>query len=259
MLKLNQLDCCFCTLALRSPYRQLAQQLATDLAQYAPGITLVVGTDRPEDFTDHPNVWAFRLKSQGVLHCFHDKRFVLEQARSRYSIAIQIDADTQMRGQLPPIGTVTPGIAAIHRENLLEHTARYNPERLPHLDKLAAKLNLDLAQVTYVGEALFALTASAAQSQAFVQAWDRIARYLELHGIHAGEGSAIGLAAAQVGLEITQPDWLEQINADRQHFDSSTQRPTATRSAQLMRRCRYHLRLNLSRIRAIRQSRFFYG
>lgn len=250
---------CFCTLALRSPYRQLAQQLAADLAQYAPGITLVVGTDRPEDFAHCPNVWAFRLKSRGLLHCFHDKRFVLEQARSRYAIAIQIDADTQMCGQLPPIDTVTPGIAAIHRENLLEHTQRYNPERLPHLSKLADKLDLDLAQVTYVGEALFALTAAAAQSQAFLQAWDRIARYLELHGIHAGEGNAIGLAAAQVGLAITQPDWLEQINADRQHFDISHQRPTASRSAQLIRRCRYHLRLNQSRLRAMRRWQFFYA
>jgi hypothetical protein len=252
-------DCCFCTLALRSPYRQLAQQLAADLAQYAPGITLVVGTDRPEDFDHYANVWAFRLKSQGLLHCFHDKRFVLAQARSRYAIAIQIDADTQMRGQLPAIGAFTPGIAAIHRENLLEHTQRYNPERLHHLNKLAAKLALDLGEVTYVGEALFALTAATAQYQAFVQAWDRIARYLELHGIHAGEGSAIGLAAAHVGLAITQPDWLEQINRDRQHLDVSTQRLTAARSAQLIRRCRYHLRLNRSRIRAIRQLQFFYG
>jgi hypothetical protein len=250
---------CFCTLALRSQYRQLAQQLAADLAQYAPGITLVVGTDRPEDFANCANVWAFRLKSQGVLHCFHDKRFVLAQARSRFAVVVQLDADTQMTGQLPAIDGLTPGLAAVHQENLLEHTHRYNPERLPHLHKLADKLGLDLAQVTYVGEALFALIADAASAQTFVQEWDGIARYLELHGIHAGEGSAIGLAAAKAGLAITQPDWLAQINTDRCHFDVSTQRGSATPTQQLLRRSRYHLRLNQSRLRALRQWRFFYG
>jgi hypothetical protein len=259
MLESHDLDRCFCTLALRSTYRQLAQQLATDLAQYAPGMTLVVGTDRPEDFADYDNVWAFRLKSQGVLHCFHDKRFVLAQARSRFAIAIQIDADTRLMGQLAPTGPIVPGIAAVHRENLLEHTQRYNPERLPYLRKLADKLALDLATVTYVGEALFALTADSDQSQAFIQAWDRIARYLELHGIHAGEGSAIGLAAAAVGIEVIAADWLEAINVDRQHLDQSSDRAKTSPTEQIRRRCRYHLRLNQSRLRAIGQFQFFYG
>jgi hypothetical protein len=259
MLESPRLDRCFCTLALRSTYRQLAQQLATDLAQYAPGVTLVVGTDRPEEFADYGNVWAFRLRSQGVLHCFHDKRFVLAQARSHFGSAIQIDADTRLTGRLAPTGPIAPGIAAVHRENLLEHTQRYNPERLPHLRKLAAKLALDLSAVTYVGEALFALTADSAQSQAFIQAWDRIARYLELHGIHAGEGSAIGLAAAYAGLEVNRADWLEAINADRRHLDQSHDRGAASQIEQLRRRGRYHLRLNQSRIRAIGQYQFFYG
>jgi hypothetical protein len=32
----------FCTLALRPKYRQMAWQLAADIALYAPGVTLVV-------------------------------------------------------------------------------------------------------------------------------------------------------------------------------------------------------------------------
>jgi hypothetical protein len=258
----NPADFGFCTLALRPKYRQLAQQLAADLATYAPGITLVVGTDRPQEFAHCANVWAFKLKSQGVLHCFHDKRFVLAQARSRFKIVVQLDADTQMIGQLSSIDApqlAAPQLAAIHQENLLEHTHRYNPERLPHLRKLADKLELDLAQVTYVGEALFALAAPVAQCDAFVQQWDGIARYLELHGIHAGEGNAIGLAAAKVGLAITQPDWLTAIDADRHHFDASTQRPADRPAQQLIRRCRYHLRLNQSRLRAIGRWQFYYG
>jgi hypothetical protein len=252
-------DLAFCTLALRSQYRQMARQLAADLAQYAPGVTLVVGTDQPQDFADCANVWAFRLKSQGVLHCFHDKRFVLAKARSRFERVVQLDADTRMSGQLPTVPTLAAGIIAVHQENLLEHTQRYNPERLPHLQKLADKLDLNLAQVTYVGEALFSLVADPSQAAVFVQQWDQIARYLELHGIHAGEGSAIGLAAAAAGLSVYHADWLAQIDADRQHLDAFAQRRAATISQKLWRRCRYHLRLNQSRLLALRRFSFFYG
>jgi hypothetical protein len=252
-------DLAFCTLALQPKYRQLARQLATDLAEYAPGVTLVIGTDRPLEFADCPNVWAFRLKSQGVLHCFHDKRFVLAKARSRFDRVVQLDADTRLHGQLPIVPPAPPSLVAVHQENLLEHTARYNPERLPHLQKLADKLDLDLAQVTYVGEALFTLVADPIQADRFVQHWGRIARYLELHGVHAGEGSAIGLAAAAAGLAITSADWLAQVNADRRHLDASTQVVHPTPIQQLRRRCRYHLRLNQSRLRAVRRFHFFYG
>ncbi|MBE9031394.1 hypothetical protein IQ266_16795 [filamentous cyanobacterium LEGE 11480] len=251
-------DFCFCTLALRAKYRQLARQLAVDLEQYAPGVILVVGTDRPQDFSNCRNVWAFQLKSRGLLHCYHDKRFVLDQARSRFRTVVQLDADTRMIGQISDIASARSTLAAVHVEPLLLHVQRYSPERLPHLRKLAEKLEIDLAQVSFVGEALFALVAETAQSKAFIEQWDWIARYLELHGIHAGEGNAIGLAAAKVGLEITQPDWLAHINDDRRHLDFSESQVEPTFWQELPRRLRYHLRLTRARINAIRHFDFFY-
>jgi hypothetical protein len=248
---------CFSVLALRPAYRQLTRQLAQDLAVYAPGIPLVVGTDRPQDFQDCDNVWAFALKSQGVLHCFHDKRFVLAQARLRYGLAIQIDADTRISGQVPAIPCPVSGLFAVHHENLLEHTERYNPERWVHLSKLADKLAIDLTTAPYVGEAIFAVGGDDAQAQTFIQTWDRMAQYLELHGIHAGEGCAIGLAAAKAGLAITKAPWLEQINADRQHLDHFAQNQRPRPIHRLLQKGRYHWRLNQLRLRSLGQADFF--
>jgi hypothetical protein len=250
---------CFSVLALRPAYRQLTRQLAQDLVTYAPGIPLVVGTDRPADFQDCDNVQAFELKSQGVLHCFHDKRFVLAQARSRYGLAIQIDADTRICGSIPALPCPIAGLIAVHHENLLEHTERYNPERLTHLRKLADKLAIDIATAPYVGEAIFAVGGDDTQAKTFIQTWDRLAQYLELHGIHAGEGCAIGLAAAKAGLAITAAPWLEQINRDRQHLDHFAQNSASSTFQKLQRQGLYHLRLNQLRLRSLSQAKFFYG
>lgn len=254
----NSLDFCFCTLALRSPYRQLARQLAFDLERYAPGVKLIVGTDRPQAFADCTNVVAFWLKSQGILHCFHDKRFVLERAHTYCNTAIMVDADTRLQQQLCLQPVTVPGIAAVHCENLIEHVQRYTPERLPHLQRLADKLDVDLASVQFVGEALFALMGHPQQTTIFLQQWDVIARYLELHGVHAGEGNAIGLAAAKAGLTLTQPTWLMRINRDRQHLDASQRTTTSNAAAQWLRRLRYHKRLNQSRLRAMQDFAFYY-
>lgn len=70
---------CFCTLALREKYQKLTKTLAEDLKKYAPGGSLVVGTDAPQYFDNSPNVIAFKHTQKGILHCYNDKRFVLEK------------------------------------------------------------------------------------------------------------------------------------------------------------------------------------
>jgi hypothetical protein len=250
---------CFSTLALRQEYRVLAKQLAGNLEQYAPGVTLVIGTDRPDDFQACSNVWAFKLEQQGILHCYHDKRFVLEQALTRFRNAIQIDADSQIVGALPSELDQATGLSAIHVENLLDHVERYTPQRLSHLAKVAEKLNISLESTSYIGEALCAVSAEGDKTVEFIKQWGIIGSYLELHGIHAGEGNAIGLAAAKAGLAIANPVWLQAINQSRIHLDASNKSTAIPKPTWGMKRkLGYHYRLNRSRLLALQNFAFFY-
>ncbi|NJL85221.1 MAG: hypothetical protein HC886_03365 [Leptolyngbyaceae cyanobacterium SM1_1_3] len=252
-------DFCFCTLALREKYRLLAQQLATDLAEQSPGTQLVVGTDRPEAFQSCSNVLAFELHQQGILHCYHDKRFVLRRALTQYRTAIQIDADSRIVQPLPELPPRSPGVSSHVLENLLAHVSRYTPERLRHLQKLAEKLQVPLEKVSFVGEALFSITNDDAQiALRFLDCWDLVARYLELHGIHAGEGNAIGLAAAKVGLTVAPASWLDPIDQALKHLDASAQGRRLSQGQKLQRRLRYHYRLNLARLQALQNFDFYY-
>ncbi|NES22542.1 MAG: hypothetical protein F6K41_27385 [Symploca sp. SIO3E6] len=249
---------CFSILALGSKYQLLAQEFAKDLEKYSPETTVVVGTDNPQAFKDFSNVLAFKLEKKGILHCYHDKRFVLEQALTKFQVVIQIDADTRIIGNLPESINQSTGLAAVHIENLVEHVQKYNPERLSHLRKLADKLEVDLNTVTYIGESLFAVFADGDQTVEFFRHWDMIGRYLELHGIHAGSGNGIGLAAAKAGLEIIRPSWLEEINQVRHHFDASGLKSRKTIGNKLKSRIGYYYRLNQARIIALKDFNFYY-
>lgn len=248
----------FFTLALRSKYRLLATQLAQDLASHAPGRLIIVGTDAPEAFQSLSNVKAFKLKQTGILHCFHDKRFVLEQALAQFPAAVYLDADTRIFADLPAAIPQSFGLAAVHVENLLAHVGKYNPERVPHVRHLAEKLDLNLDDVKYIGESLIAVSAENHQTSGFIQQWGKIARYLELRGVYSGQGISMGLAAAQVGLEITSPIWLSQIDHSRKHLDASYTQANRSLWDQWQRRLGYHYRLNRTRIAALRDFGFYY-
>ncbi|NET57171.1 MAG: hypothetical protein F6K47_13715 [Symploca sp. SIO2E6] len=268
----NKQQFCFSILALGAKYQLLAKEFAKDLEKHSPETTVVVGTDNPQAFQDCSQVLAFKLDRKGIFHCYHDKRFVIEQALTKFPVVIQIDADTRIIGSLPESmnnqvspeedyqkpNLSTDALAAVHIENLVEHVQKYNPERLNHLRKLAAKLEIDLDTVTYIGESLFAVLANGDKTVEFIQQWDAIARYLELHGIHGGSGNGIGLAAAKVGLEIIQPSWLEEINQVRHHIDASRLKSRKTLGNKLKRRIGYHYRLNKERIIAIKDFNFYY-
>lgn len=254
----NPQDYCFCTLALRPKYRQLTKELADSLVEYAPGVFLVVGTDDPEDFKGCENIQAFPLRQQGILHCYHDKRFVLREALQHFKTAIQIDADTRLTK--PIVATIEPlkGLGALHIKKLAEHAQRYNPQRLPHLQKVSEKLNIPFESATYVGESLFALSQSP-QVDEFIEAWGKIGRYLELRGIYSGSGNAIGLAATKVGLEIYPPNWLSEVRSSLKHFDASFEKRPMTAWQSWNRRLGYHYRLNKERITALKDFNFYYS
>jgi|688.fasta_scaffold48303_4 hypothetical protein len=249
---------CFSILALLPKYQFLAKRFAKTLETYSPETTVIIGTDNPSAFQDFSNVLAFKFQKKGVLHCYHDKRFVIEKALTKFKTVIQIDADTNIINHLPTSINPSFGLAVTHIENLVSHTQKYNPERLVYLHKLADKLELDLNTISYIGESLFAVSADQNQVSEFIRQWGFIARYLELHRIHAGEGNAIGLAAAKAKLEIIKPPWLEQINEVRQHFDASQLPLEKKLWDQFKQKLDYHYRFNKARITALKDFDLYY-
>ncbi|MFM7424548.1 MAG: hypothetical protein ACKO7W_06065 [Elainella sp.] len=214
---------CFCTLALGNNYRNLALQLAQDLAQYAPSVSLVVLTDRPAAFADCPQVLAFAHQQQS-LGCYHDKQFVLKQALSLFPACVFVDADMRILAPIPADLTWQPGITAkLVWTNILKHNK--NPFELRLLQQMAQKLDLDLAEISFVHECLFVLARDQGKELVFLEQWEKIARYFELRGFCRGEGHTIGLAAAQAGLTIRR-DELTAI-----HFFKDKLAASATSSA----------------------------
>ncbi|MDX2213399.1 MAG: hypothetical protein SFY66_08930 [Oculatellaceae cyanobacterium bins.114] len=249
---------CFCTLALRPKYRLLTQQLAENLEQFAPGIQLVVLTDEPKDFANNRNVLAFQHQQQGILHCYHDKRFPIERALDQFDAAILIDADTKITAAISPQLIWQGGLTARHQENLVEHVSQYNPERLSAVEKVAAKLDINPKDVTYVGESLFVVRKNQGKEREFLKYWGMIGRYLELQNVHAGSGIAIGLAAFKAGFPIIHDQQIDEIDNARKHIDASYQKKGRTRWEKISRRMGYHYRLNKTRLLALTNFSFYY-
>lgn len=252
-------DFCFSVLALSSKYQILAKSLAKGLEEYAHDVPIVIGTDNPNFFQDCPNVSAFYLEKQGILHCYHDKRFVIKEALKVSDTVIQLDADTQITESIPTFISPGSGLIGIFIDNAVRHMTKYTPERLSHFQKLAHKLDVNLNEVSFVGESLFSISADCDLGSKFIQQWDLIARYLQIHGIHAGEGNAMGMAAAKVGLEVKKSSWLESLNKIRQHVNASENQSKPSSFQQLGRRFDYHYRLNRARISALKDCEFYYG
>jgi hypothetical protein len=117
---MNQ-DFCFSILALKPKYQLLAKGFAEDLEKHCPEMPIVVGTDNPDVFRACRNVSAFKLEKRGILHCYHDKRFVMEKALEKFQVVIQIDADTRITGSLPNLTNLQPCLAAVHIERALHN------------------------------------------------------------------------------------------------------------------------------------------
>lgn len=248
---------CFSVLALGTKYQIFARTFSQDLGRYAPEVQVIIGTDNPGFFRDCPNAIAFNITSQGILTCYNDKRFVIGEALKNVGLVVQIDADTEIRGPLPVAIVPATGVMATHVEPIIEHAQKYNPERIKCLRKLADKLDLDIDAVHYVGESLFSVCAERDQGQDFIAQWDLIARYLELNGIHAGEGNGIGLAAAKAGLRVYQSPWLEAVDRSRRHLDAFVEEEVSL-ATDLTNRLRYHYRLNRARVQALGDFEFYY-
>ena len=255
----KQKNFCFCTLALGQRYRDITKELVKDLETNAPGISLVIYTEKPNDFSSHKNVIAFKHHQQGILHCYNDKRVLCQKAISLFPVAICIDADTRVLESLPEDIEWKPGITGWHK-NLVEHVSKYRASSLPILQKLADKLNIydeSFNSSGWIGEALFIIVRDNGKEIEFLETWGKISKYAELKGMHAGEGSLMGLAATKVGWVINSEAW-QKISRVTQHWDASHSKPKATYWDRLQKRIGYHYRLNKSRIMALRDFVFYY-
>jgi len=250
---------CFCTLALGQRYRDISKELAKDLETNAPGTSLVIYTEKPDDFSRYKNVMAFKHHQQGVLHCYNDKRFLCQKAISLFPVAIYIDADTRILESLPQDIEWKAGMTGRHK-NLVEHVSKYRASSLPILKKLADKLNISddsFNNCRWIGESLFIIVRDSGKEIDFLETWGKVSRYAELKGMHAGEGSLMGLAAAKVEWVIDSEVW-EKISGVTQHWDASRSKPKQTYWDKLQKRMGYHYRLNKTRMMALRDFEFYY-
>lgn len=252
-----QKDFCFCTLALGQKYRLMINNLAEDLDKYAPDTRLIVGTDRPEELKKLKNVSGFKLVQQGIFSCYNDKRFVLQKGLLEFSKAIFIDADTRINGPIPERIECSPGINGCYA-NILDHINKYRPENIAEIKKVATKLNINLHEVDWIGDSLFIVTRDNGKEKEFLAAWGKIASYLELKGMHSGQGNIMGLAATKIGWKVEKSESWKNLHQLTQHLDASKQKSKKSSWKQLKRRLGYHYRLNKSRLLALKDFDFYY-
>jgi hypothetical protein len=212
------MEYCFCTLALRSSYRLLARNLAEDLSKYDPQVTLIVFSDKPNDFKDCQNVLAFKYNQKGIPHCWNDRRFVLKEALSMYRTAIHIDADTKILANIPNQIEWLPGITA-KTADLLQHANEwmYAPD-VKLMKSVADELEISLEGAKLIHESLYVITRDNGKEFEFLRQWDIIARTLELKGYKSSDGYLMGMAAQKVGWSIDQSAWETLKNATSHFF-----------------------------------------
>lgn len=214
--ELRTASVCFCTLAIREPYRVRARRLFESASE----LRWVVLTDEPEDF-EGLAVRAIRHEPTGPMAeeflklgwnangsgrpAYHDKRFALQAALEDAETAVFVDADTRM-SSFPKLPAFRPGIAVVRDvdASIAEHLSRYGPDRLPAFEALAAQLTGSaetLKQARWCSEALIAITKDGNESK-FFDAWARSAEFLHSRNMFSGEGGVIGLTAFCAGWTV---------------------------------------------------------
>jgi|GEM_PF-443741 len=205
---------CFCTLAVGSKYRKLAVLLAQDIDKYSSGTSLIIATDKPEDFSDYPQVLAFKYKMQGVKY-YHDKRFAIAKALSLFNACIFLDCDMRIVEEVPKemAWLLEPGISARTCRTMAKKFANVADQKTPEsliqefiLSKKVAQawhLAAGWLNILFVHEYLFSVTqGSGEEIKEFLRLWDNLANYYETNDCHGGEGNAISLAATKAGIPI---------------------------------------------------------
>lgn len=217
---------CFAILALGKQYRFHARELLNDLEFFAPDVPVIVLTDRPLEFKQHPNARVSAFKPDGILRYYHDKRFLIERAMDGFETCMIIDANTRITSPVEVNPKFEIGISAYVTQSLKEHfgqelnderSARF--KRFMSVDKTvklvyqaAEQLGVDPAEVGFIYEFMYAVTGESTILRPFLSYWDQLAHYMDYHGVAWSEGYAIGIAAAKVGLPIRKNPFISPNN-----------------------------------------------
>lgn len=193
---------CFGTLAVGSRYRKHARLLASDVEKNAPHASLIILTDKPDDFKEYSNAIVFKHDLQSVVG-FHDKLFVFKKALITYDVCMFLDADIRILGSVPPDMEWLPGITARYGCNILENSSRKGQKKaVPIIKSVSQKLNIDLDKTQRFHEFMFTIKKQSGAEIEFLNLWQMLAYFFELQGVYNGSGNVMGLAARKSGLQI---------------------------------------------------------
>ena len=194
---------CFCTLAVGRRYRTHARQLAEDIQKYAPGAYFFILTDKPAEFSVFPHVLAYKHQLESV-RGYHDKRIVIEKAITKFETCLFLDSDVRILGPVPTDINFPPGLTGRFGCQILKHN-KYDKVRpsLSLIETISKPLNLQLEDVIWLHECMFAVRRQEDLEEQFFRHWKVLAYYFQMNGIYGSEGNVMGLAAATAGLNAS--------------------------------------------------------
>jgi hypothetical protein len=211
----------FATLAFGEQYRHHAKRLCQDLNVFAPNIPVLVITDKPAYFFDLENVTVEPYHPSGILRRYHDKRLLVQHTLDRQASCIVIDANSRICEPLPASIHISEGITGFITMPLEQHLRE--EEKDPslkqsgrgsmkhtrhHIERAAAHLGVNLADVSFIQESIYAVRGDPERIQSFIDCWGRLGSYFDYHGMAWSEGYGIGLAAAKCGITIQQHNFI---------------------------------------------------
>jgi hypothetical protein len=138
----------------------------------------------------------------------NEKVYLYKKALSMFDLFIHIDADVRIIEPIPQDLKWLPGITARSCSSIIKHKQK----GFEVVQKLAQKLELDIKDenIKWIYEFLFVVRKDSGKEIEFLKQFEMNARYLELNGVYRGCGTAMGLAAAKVGLPVRH-DIMEGI------------------------------------------------
>lgn len=206
MTENSQSSFCFCTLALGYSYCNFALDLAKDLEKYAPHQKLIILTNNPKHFEEQNNVLVFEHIPNTVYNVW-DKTYVIEKSLSLYDNCIYFDADVRILDYVPSDINFLPGITAYScfsikkKYDTVLKSPKSKTKNWQLLVNTANKLNVNLDDVKFVWEYMWMFKKDE-KTQEFIDLWRKIGRYYEQRNRYSGEGEAMGLVAAKLGIPI---------------------------------------------------------
>lgn len=201
---------CFGTLAVGPRYRAHAQLLAADIQEYAPNKTLVILTDKLDEFKQFSHVLAYKHHIESVKG-YYDKSFVIENALANFETCLFLDSDLRILGPVPEYMDFAPGLTGRFGCPILKHNKnlRKGPG-LPLIETVGKGFKLDFDKVSWLHECFFAVRRQEGLEKRFFHYWKLLGYYFQTKGVYSGVGNIMGLAAAiaEFSVEFKRDDFF---------------------------------------------------